>query len=328
MFSIVHKATVLPPKIDKVSITYNPTSIGKDWSGYEECKALLTAMEFLEANHFAEKVWGGGYRYALCVVLNNGTLRLQINPIYQNAATFRCEFNPARLEMADVRAILDIVLPLGYSSLMNYGRCTRMDIAIDILGVDIEDMMVWNTAARRTRMYTGEYGCLETYYLGSLGSQRHFAIYDKRAEMEKNGIDMDLPDGPIVRIEARLRPSVYWCDMSELPNPFAKLNVASYASIGALDVETHLFLESCRLRGPQAALKRVKKLDASLWSKYSKRLEQHVSPWWDPEHIWARYPDLLHDLTYPSGVSAIGEKIRKAHYEQGFCPTSSVNVIL
>ena len=203
-----------------------------------------------------------------------------------------------------------------------------MDIAIDILGVDIEDMMVWNTAARRTRMYTGEHGCLETYYLGSPGSQRSFAIYDKRAEMEKNGIDMDLPDGPIVRIEARLRPSVYWRDMSELANPFAKLNVASYASIGALDVETHLFLESCRLRGPQAALKRVKKLDASLWSKYSKRLEQHVSPWWDPEHIWAQYPDLIHELTYPSGDSAIGEKIRKTYHEQEFCPTSNVNVIL
>jgi len=262
------------------------------------------------------------------VPLKNGTLLLQTDPVYANSSVFRCEFNPARLHMADVAAVLSFVLPWGYGDLVKSGRCTRLDIAIDILGVDIEDLLVWNTTARRTRIYTTEHGRLETYYLGSTSSPRHYVIYDKRAEMEKKGIDTYLPDGPIVRIEARLRPSVYWCDMSELTNPFAKLNVASYASIGASDAETHLFLDSCRLRGPQAALKRVKESDTALWSKYSKRLEQHVSPWWDPEHIWEQYPHLIRELTYPPGDSAIGETLRKAHIEQLFSGTSNANVIL
>ena len=300
MLSIVHKTTVSPLRVDRISMTY-----GCDIK-VKEVMGLLSREGYAHRRHRQL------YNFSLDVPLSKGSLLLQCDPWYSTNAYFRCEFNPNSCYMPDVRGVLDAVLRWGYTGLLNHGRVTRIDLAVDV-GVDIDSLLISKPMTRRSGIYANEMGELETYYLGSRTSPLCFAVYDKRAEQESKGSDMPTSAGPLTRIEARLRPSTKWTLLPEEKNPFAKLLVTSYGAFGEPDAVTSLFLDSCRLRGAQMALIELKKKDKDRWKKYSKMLKQHVSPWWDPDALWEQLPSLLASLEHPAGHSELGERLRERY---------------
>lgn len=95
----------------------------------------------------------------------------------------RLEFNPNK---CNIPVIADFI-----NSFMTGIKITRIDIALDYIGLDITEG--WKPIYRRLakeNIHLGYGGALETHYIGAAGSEKRFRIYDKRTEMlERQEVD-------------------------------------------------------------------------------------------------------------------------------------------
>ena len=93
-----------------------------------------------------------------------------------NKTDVRIEFNPNRLKGEWYDGIIQ------FMNTFKYVRPTRVDIAIDLYNIDINDYIVMDDKGRKTVEYRGGSGELETYYVGAPSSDLRVRIYDKRKE--------------------------------------------------------------------------------------------------------------------------------------------------
>lgn len=91
----------------------------------------------------------------------------------------RIEFNPNSLKGAKGAYYVGI---MKFMSTFKYVRATRVDIAIDLYNIDMNDYVIMDTKGRKTVEYRGGSGELETFYVGAPASDLRIRIYDKRKE--------------------------------------------------------------------------------------------------------------------------------------------------
>lgn len=131
----------------------------------------------------------------------------------------RYEFNPNKITTLDKerthrRAVVDIIRT------MKYPEPSRIDIAIDIHGVDLGNYSFIDLHSRKKNYWVDGIDRLETLYIGASKSDLRVRIYDKAREQETEG------EGSWWRMEAQVRGEFVKSVLERGLNPFHGIRVA------------------------------------------------------------------------------------------------------
>lgn len=296
----VYIPTVLGTFIDKITITCNfpvkdqyqivddleDLTLHGPKSGYDIARYIPLGTKFFESDGDKN---------------TDSKLLIQCGPAFPNAKFLRIEWNPERIPAEDIcAALLTAFHGMSlYERIMTKGTVTRLDVAVDVANLAIDDFVFHRPGIRVTRM---ECASGKTLYLGSEDSECGTVIYDKRAELKaknkkKPKAIKSLPDTwATTRIEQRLRPktSLAVAAVTSLANPFQSLVVSGYAGLAGKNEVWSMFLDSVRLRTAPAALQRIK--NARMRAEYAKRFGEATAAWWHPEEIWPGVKPRIDDL--------------------------------
>lgn len=232
-------------------------------------------------------------------------LMVQAQPFQEETLSFlRVDFNPAKVGsggIAYVKAIINSLVPGGYQALVNQGKVTRLDVAVDIQNLRLQDLMVYAVAKRQSDLVqrhldANGHDCrLEflTHYLGSRRSDEYFCVYSK-------SLELGLKDEDRTRFEVRLRNNYLrsvvasgakissLAELCNLRNPFPSLEVHDFSQTLVLKGSlVMLFLDSCRYRGLHAALRQLSSRDRDKVRRLI--LPKIRSDWWHPDEWWAEH---------------------------------------
>ncbi|MCH7499231.1 MAG: replication initiation factor domain-containing protein [Nitrospinae bacterium] len=232
-------------------------------------------------------------------------LLIQIGRKASKRPFLRFEFNPNAVGISGVEkarkfleAAFDYINMHGdYPDINNKIFVTRLDIAVDISGASIEDLLFYKPRIHKWKVYKDYMldgkGFIQTQYLGSAKSDTKFCVYDKKAQLKKIKKDELLKE--LTRIECRFSKSTPLASILEIKNPFMKLRVldARLVQAGNRHNEKYcFFIDSVYRRGVAGALKLIK--DNKTRASYLKRLEDKASvDWWQPNKIFAGLPEAL-----------------------------------
>ena len=139
---------------DKISLVrYDPSPANV----IENCNRLVEAFE---ADRFFGAVLKNGqrHRYQLAIPIFEdgslaGRLLIQAGPRFAGICHYRFEFNPAILGIAGVNRVLEIldsVFAEGSYHLLRNSFVTRLDVALDLYGLSVDQLIVWNRRQRKS----------------------------------------------------------------------------------------------------------------------------------------------------------------------------------
>lgn len=134
---------------------------------------------------------------------------LQVGSL-KNQSDIRLDFNPNSLETEEHKSMIKELI-----STMKNVRITRVDPALDLRGIDINDYTIIDSLSRKyEKIHTGT-GRVETHYVGARTSNFRIRIYDKALEQGQ--------EGDWWRIEAQLRRE--YAENYSLFNPFEHITL-------------------------------------------------------------------------------------------------------
>lgn len=279
------------PFIDKLSVTFNiPHGHGPIF--YQSLTAALSVTAIFQSAKNNSR-----YKFTRNISLSSCAERVLINagPKHPGCPDCRLEFNPSKLGWQGVND-LDFVLlelfPGGWDYVWTHGQITRIDIAIDLPGVRVEDFHVLPHTSLTYKTY-GRNGLCETIYIGKpKGNQ--FRIYDKTGEQKANGIKTTTQ---ITRVEKILRViSISPSELHDLANPFSGLVLVAKTPLAPVNENPKawaMFLDSVQVRGLGPALALLSKTRRTT---YRKHIAAQSLPWWKPEEIWFNWKHTASDL--------------------------------
>lgn len=275
------KAKVSDVVIDKISIV-----LGVDDKYHHTIKEQLA--ELLSDHGY--KITRPRYKFSARIFLEYPDICAEVSicPKHPSYPFFRVEFNPAAGCVQNLKGIVDQILPGGYEQLVEGGKCTRIDAAVDVYGIDINDLIILYPKMRKTKGFYNN-GKLETYTLGIKYGETEICVYDKAAQIkmlnEKSEIKLPIPKQPITRIEVRKKKGYLFKEIASVPNFFEGIQISSYFSfVPVIDKEKFsLFLEVCRSRGAVDALKMLNETNRE---RYRKLIQSCKLIWWNPQKIW------------------------------------------
>lgn len=241
-----------------------------------------------------------GYQYAALLHLGalpddvGGMVVIRHAPFNKTLATMKVTWNPARLDRDGRRKLWQIMndlLPEGYRRLVFQGTISRMTLAVMIDGVTLEDLCIWSTGTKlisEATMSADRLGLPKEVRIGALESPIRFRCLNAPVNTVEKGkgirLEVEMQKMFFDHQQKTFRPTIP--DLRLLPNPFADLEVRRATLVSH---EQHpclgLFLDSCRLRGTQAALLT---LPPKLRTIFAKTLINEDSSWWQPDLIWHR----------------------------------------
>ncbi|OWK18713.1 hypothetical protein AJ88_00895 [Mesorhizobium amorphae CCBAU 01583] len=161
------------------------------------------------------------------------------------------EFNPARLTAQawkDLRLFLQTTVDPTPSAFMNNGRVTRIDLAVDLPGMEVGSVIIQTTKKKKVGVYSDQSGEPQTVYLGAPTGKNRVVAYTKINKA--TGVKS-------VRVECRVNPKCHGSDLQEIANPFASITLVPTSVLDGIDLGMPpVFLaDSIRLRGLARALK-------------------------------------------------------------------------
>ena len=219
------------------------------------------------------------------------------DPVIKERPYFRIDFNPSKLGPEAIEQLIyeqiDLVLDFGVAEFHAKAKISRIDTAIDLSGVSIQDLIVFSDQAVRSAKYE-RFGALETLYLGSPKSKAHTKIYDKVAEMIAKRLMVETVQ-PLTRIERTVTNAGYLKNLTKKKNPFKTLHIGWYG-VKPDGIEAYLWEFICcyaQHHTPQAALA---KLPKSQRAKVKAALKANEPIWWDTAEIWKQWPGLIDHL--------------------------------
>ncbi len=302
------------PFIDKISVVLDPPEHGQALGIHNLIKALPNNMppadaskgsQFLSAGSKAK--WGK-YKWAKRIILPS-VLDVKKCPLLQCAYTamqitqLRIEFVPVdigKAGMADLHASLSGLVPGGWAYFVEHGRVTRIDVTVDFPEVLMDDFHFLPVQGATTRQWRVN-GKLQTYTHGK-PKGNHTAIYDRKEKRIAKQKSWEDKQG--MRIERRIKtpPIEKLTELPSLPNPFLGMNLVSMPEAPPseqtkMQYVWKLFHRAADAQGLTAALALLPVEKRTL---YRKHLEAHVQPWWNPEAIWANWPNMLDELKIAS----------------------------
>lgn len=268
--------------IDKLSIT--KSDFGADHARIA-CNRLI---EMAEHNPLKLRLKAGHRHHLqgeLKITGSNSPLLIQAGARHSGISDYRIELNPSKLAtvgLEEVREFLDNITFIGFQEFFNAGKVTRIDVALDLPGLTLEDVTIRSKGQRKHGLFSGAGGKLETIYLGSPRANGSVAYV-----REDDDGDNEL------RIERRLKPNCLGSDLRFLPNPFHKIELVSTASIVChlTGMIPQQFFDSVRLRGVRAVLKTLpRKQRQAILTTLSDPSKSLLPPM---NLIWQRWHSLL-----------------------------------
>ncbi len=240
------------PILDRISLVYrepNPEHVKgtcglllsdhilKDTPGLSVTKNPRYLVSCLLSLPFKE----GGPKTTVC---------FEAGPRNAGQASYRLDYNPAKLSEAgfdDLTVFLSSVIdpdPVGF---FRASKVTRCDVAIDLPGHDIEDVIVRSSRLRKHGVYSDGHGHVQTAYVGAAKSRRIVA-YAKPVE------------GSVanrLRLECRLKPQCLGKQVALLENPFSGVGLipANFSATADIDIPPTFIADSIRIGGLQRVLR-------------------------------------------------------------------------
>jgi hypothetical protein len=235
---------------------------------------------------------GRRYRHRLTIPLPindpkpTGSLMIEAGARLPGIADLRIDFKPAKTGpngISDVVALLDLITHLGGQHFITNGTLTRYDIAIDLWGGSVDEVLVFSKRSQKNGVYTDRNGCPETVYMGTPRSNRTVAY----TKIHKPSLRQSL------RIERRMTRRCKGHEWPAISDPFQVVQLVYTQSILPLldKLIPQQFFDSVRIRGLNRVL-------ATLPSKQRKAIKAALN---DPAQsllpstaqIWTGWHHLL-----------------------------------
>jgi hypothetical protein len=188
------------------------------------------------------------YRFSIPLPINDpvptGSLVIEAGARFPGIADLRIDFKPVKTGpngILDVIALLDLITPAGGEHIITNGTFTRYDIAIDIWGQSVDEVLVFSKRSQKHGVYTNRKGIPETVYMGTVRSDRTVAYSKIHKSTGKSSL----------RIERRMRRRCKGHDLPHMLDPFRVVQlVHTRLLMPALDgLVPQMFFDSVRLRG-------------------------------------------------------------------------------
>lgn len=316
-----------PLFIDKISIT---SHIDRALRNH-----VLMACEAMEVNErLSRRLWPSellkNYQRAYTMSLGGGEeLAIQLDPRRdsrdQKTGTsrhrfLRLEWTPHYVTAGCPSAFLplheflvDAIPCFELGAFLETMNITRIDISFDVRGVHVNGLEI---SALLRRNFTGHYvngphGLRNAVYLGQPTSDQYLLVYDKNLEEKKrqNGSIGEWPlnqmrrGKPVprsrTRFELRLRDVGSLGRLFGMSNPFDRYEVREFFNVERA-MRGHVmewFLDSCRVRGVQAALSRVE--DPRQRARYAQAVRETRPPaWWNTDQLWGELAEAVQRTFY------------------------------
>jgi hypothetical protein len=177
------------------------------------------------------------------------TVVFQAGPYLPGVASYRWEGNPDKISTAgwdDLHTLLSSCIDTDPIEFFRMGKVTRLDVALDLPGLSLEQVVVRSERLQKHAVYSDRHGDPQTTYSGTPRSRR-VASYDKPVE---GTMKTEL------RVETRLKPGCRGYEVAALENPFAKVKLipATFSDLAGLSIPSQFIADSVRIGGLQRAL--------------------------------------------------------------------------
>lgn len=248
------------------------------------------------------------------------------------AGFFRCECNPAKLQKSGLDALKDLIdtlfendiYPITHHNVFTNPRgIKRIDIAVDMLGVDasdIEGRYIYKNKALKGHVYESQTGRLETYYFVLPESDKSKCYWynkgkeagasdkvnDKLGDIDSNPYAGFLSTRYEVRIHNSAKPIANLHSFANHLNK-VRFRAMDYDAIGQKDFTYFLFLRYSLNRTRDKALEMI---PSDNKKSYAAVYDQAMVDIWDANKIWKGWhAELLHLGLMTSDKAA---KLKKA----------------
>lgn len=233
-------------------------------------KVVDIEKELMRMDLIVEQTWLR-YPYKYQLKLIDGAVFQFRDQCAKDIPDFRVEWNPNKARAVNMLAVMD---------LLREPKCTRADVAVDYIGLQISEWY-WQKFGVERVEFRSKNQNLETVYLGRNTSNVMIRIYDKAKEQKT------LENGPWTRIEAVLRREA----INPESNPFDTLKVYKIPENGLKQrdkvtlfylAETHRWTEyasATRTRYRKIIDGQCQHLDphpAIVWEKEKARIWQEI----------------------------------------------------
>jgi len=298
-----YRVAVLKPKLDRLSVTFSVPD-------HTIRAAIRDHLSKLAANGASvvtpwqkRRDWGSQkYDRSYALKLAPGrTILVQCAPLKSEDSLLRFEFNPNGVGSGAVNAFRQSIplLTAGYfdyKALATQGKVTRLDIAVDLVNIDIEDLLIGTRKPGVTSSYFGLSGKAETKYLNVNKKGSRMYVYDRRALLDKlnaEGIGQpsEFGNAKYTRVEVRTEVATAITAMADMSNRLLKIDLFDIEAVTPLEEPHHwrLFQDSCRYRGLAGALAL---LPEGVRSAYRAAITS-APPLWRATELWGHWPAAL-----------------------------------
>lgn len=292
-----YRVSVLKPKIDRLSVTFPVQSINHQDAIRKNLQALAKSTQYPELTVWQKlKYWGAGkYKrsYGLTVAPGKQVL-VQCMAGHSNTAFFRFDLNPDHIGpegVAKFRNSIPILSDghVSYADIANHGRITRIDVAFDLINVDVEDLLVGSKNKGKKLSYFGVGGKIETAYQNTSNT---VYVYDKRQKQIDDDAEPEYGSAPHTRVEVRTKPTKHITELTTLNSQPKKVFVVDIEAPEPPEDIHHwkLFQDSCRYRGLDGALNQ---LSGGIREKYVDAIEAIEGEVWKPDTLWKHWPETV-----------------------------------
>ena len=305
-----------PLFVDKLSMTLDVPESNK--------KTVVKNFIEVIGEFYGGKLWESTtYHCNKNVYVDGEYILFQCGPKGNKMNLFRVAYNPSKIDPSEVAKIANLVLPGGYEELIEYGRITRIDIAVDCKYLPVRNLFFQYPGLAVSKNHLKS-GSIQTAYLGGDESPNQFVLYDKVAEIKHNNskhgnqVKVAVPSCSMTRIEWRYRPKEI-CTFKTLlstGNNFENLSLGMMGNqpkMPSNDLEgfIKLVFELSKYHGLQQALFNVPK------SRRKEVMEAIVklckTSWWKPAELWQTLPAALEPIINPVMPYGYPEKVNKSN---------------
>jgi hypothetical protein len=220
---------------------------------------------------------------------------------------------------------------LSFDDIIEKGTVTRVDIAVDVVGIRVDKLDVRFLGDGKSHWYYSNKGQPETGYYGikqnkkKQNSPAPWVTYNKRQEIKDKG-----PEGgkqlygglSHTRIEFHAIQKKPFAKLGTLANPFDTISLAyPQAPKGIKPYAWTFFLDACHRRGREKALQTISEITTR--KKYAAALDEAHKAFWKPEQIWKHWPAAVQQLGLLTDVQLIALDVTGASSTEGNCLQTS-----
>jgi len=296
--------------IDKFSVTFSVPNEERSWQNAAEALSHLCQQGFLLEPARGGRVYEHYHAawHAVIPVPNGPSARclIQVFPKSSGKGFLRLEWNPARLQRAQFRQIIEVLAACipDIETWWRTAKVTRADVTFDLPQLKIERLLTFSSSAATIGIKRKENGgSLNAFVLGSETSIKRLTIYDKAFERairhSRDARRTRRVFRTCTRVEFRIRKLGTMQEIEFIKNPLSSFSIVSVADAYAQFSEESWirFIRRCESVGAQTALSVL--ADRKRRQRYRDVLEKRCTPrWYNKEILWAEAKIKIAELLF------------------------------